>query len=239
MIEYEKNGWLRAAEAIINHLEKVKSKVQESEDLDEKETESIIADINAKIDEINDAKADVEAATTKEEIRAAAKKINVAWKRIKAKSKIHAREVVNGKVRSLVKRSEHLEKKLDRILAEMEEKGIDVEGIDEKVTQFSDKIAEARDKLRQSNEKFKEAKATGVDEDRKTLLEEAKALAREAHDDLKEAHDILKEIVREIKASYREADFETDDEDDLIEIEDEEDEEEIEDETEDEEENEA
>jgi len=218
--EHAKQGLLRATDAIIAHLEKVKNKVKESEDLSEEEVSSIVADLDAKIVEINDAKATAEAAATKEEIRTAAKKINAAWKRIKVKTEQHARNLVNEKVRGILKRSEQLERKLDRILAEMEEKGIEVEAIDEKESQFSNKVAEARDKLKQSQEKFKEAKATGIDEDRKSLLEETKSLAREAHDSLKEAHDILKEIVRSIKASYKEADFEAEDE--LIEIVDEE-----------------
>jgi len=226
IIDHAKQGLLRAAEAIIAHLEKVKNKVLESEDLDEERANSIIADLDAKIAEINDAKVKAEAATTKEEIRDAAKSINAAWKKIKVKADEHAREVVNGKVRSLVKRSEQLEKKLDRVLAEMEERGIETESIDGKVAMFSDIIANAREKLRQSEDKFREAKATGIDEEKRSLLDDAKALAREAHDSLKEAHNLLKEIIREVKASYKEVDFETEEEDELIEIEEEDEEEE-------------
>src|SRR3989338_6157441 len=216
IIEHAKQGLLRAADAIISHLEKVKSKAQESEDLSEEEANEIVADIDAKIAEINDAKAAIEAATTKEDIREQAKKINAAWKRIKVKAEQHARSLINGGFGGILKRSEALERKIDRILAEMEERGIDVSSIEEKVAEFSDKVAGAREKLKQSNEKFKEAKSTGIDEERKALLEEAKTLAREAHDALKEAHDILNEIIREIKAVYKEADFE--EEEELVEV---------------------
>ncbi|MBI2522765.1 hypothetical protein HYW19_00075 [Candidatus Woesearchaeota archaeon] len=218
VIEHAKQGLLRAADAIIAHLEKVKSKVQESEQLSEEEVNEIIADLDAKITEINDAKAAVEAAATKEEIRDAAKNINAAWKRIKSKTEQHTRNLVNEQVRGILKRSEHLERKLDRILAEMEEKGIEVEGIDEKVAAFSEKVADARDKLKQSQEKFREAKATGVEDERKALLEKAKSLAREAHEALKEANNILKEIVMEIKEVYKEADFEKEGKEDLVEV---------------------
>jgi hypothetical protein len=219
VIEHAKQGLLKASDAIIAHLEKVKSKAHESEDLGQEEADSIIADIDAKISEINDAKAKVEAAETKEEIKSEAKKINAVWKRIKVKSKIHAREVVNGKVRAILKISGHLEKKLDRILAEMEERDIGVEGIDEVVDKFSDNVAEARKKLKQSNEKFREAKAAGIEQERKDLLQEAKSLAKEAHGSLKDAHDILRGIVKAIKESYKEADFEKEGEDELVEVE--------------------
>ena len=101
VIDHAKQGLLRAADAIIAHLEKVKSKAQESEQLSEEEVNGIVADLDAKIAEINDAKAAVEAATTKEEIREQAKKINAAWKRIKAKAEQHARNLVNENVRGI------------------------------------------------------------------------------------------------------------------------------------------
>ena len=107
-----------------------------------------------------------------------------------------------------MKRSGHLEKKLDRILAEMEERDIALEGIDEKVDKFSNKVSEARKKLKQSHEKFIEAKAVGNGQERRDLLQEAKSLAKDAHDALKDAHDILRDVVKAIKESYGDADFE-------------------------------
>ena len=78
--------------------------------------------------------------------------------------------MANKKIEETIKRSEQLEKKLEGILAEIEEKGLDVQNIEDKLTKFSEKIHEARTKFKQSQEKFKAAKSTGIKADLQKLI---------------------------------------------------------------------
>lgn len=217
--EYAKKYLITAADAIINHLEKIKSKIEQSQNIDEEEASNLIKDINAKIEEIENAKLKIGDATTKEEIREAAKIINAAWKRIRIKSEFYVSVLVNKKIEEIIKRSEQLEKKLENILAEMEEKNLNVQSIEEKLTKFSEKIDEARIKFKQSQEKFKEAKSTGVIEDLQKLIFESKSLAKDSRILLKEAHNILIEIIKDIRTLDKTVDFEKEREDEQIIIE--------------------
>lgn len=209
--EHAKEFLLHAADMVIEALEKVKEKAESSDDLTQTEVDEIVADVNAKIAEMEEAKAAVETAETKEEIKEAGKKIIKAWKRVKHKLKVHAANIIKGKVGEIIKRSESLEKKLDRTLAYMEEHNISVGELDEKVDKFSSLVDEAR-------ELFK----AGI-EIRDDNPDEAKEKIKDAHEKLKDAHKVLMELVREIKAKGGDLDddHEDDEDDEEYEIEEE------------------
>ena len=64
-MEHAKNYLSRVADALVNHLEKMKAKVQESKNIPEDRATKITAEIDAQIAETNSIKADANAATTK------------------------------------------------------------------------------------------------------------------------------------------------------------------------------
>ena len=206
--ERSKNYLLKAADAIINHLEKIKSKLQQSQNIGEEEALELVKDINLKITELEDAKSNAEDAATKEEIRLAAKSINAAWKRTRIKSEFYVSILVNRKIKETIERSEQLEKKLESILTEMEGKDKGVKNIEEKLAKFSEKIDEARIKFKLSQEKFKEAQSTGIERDIERLIIEAKFLSKESRTTLKESHNILTEIIKDIRALDKTINFE-------------------------------
>ena len=199
-----------AADMIIESLEKVKAKVEANDDFTEDEAAEAIADLDEKIAHLLSLKTELDAATTKEEVKTVGKKILAAWERTRYRLQVHAEHVVRTQVGEILSRSEALEKHLDRILALMEEEGIDVEDLDEKVDAFSDLIASARDKFEESKELFKQAK----DEDDRDAFKKSKELSREAHNDLKEAHIILMELVRLVKAQG----YDVEDNDEYVEV---------------------
>ena len=209
-LEQAKNYLLHTADALIKHLEKIKAKVQESENIQDDREAKIVAEIDAQIAEINQIKADIEAATTKEQIKEAAKKLHDKWKRLKHIIRVHAERVVLARVEGIVNRGIVLEKRLDNVLEKAKEKGIEVD-VSAEVAAFSEKIALAKDKYKQAQDKLYTAldlKASNSTEEQiKTAADEAKALLKEARDAIKEAHDILKTIVKKIKGAEPEADL--------------------------------
>lgn len=191
-----------AADVVIQSLEQLKARIEANDDLTDEEAAEMIDEIDEKIAEMEDAKGAVEAAQTKEEVKAAARTIVAAWERIRERVRINAEAVVRTDVGEILSRSEALEQRLEAVLAEMEANGVEVEDLDSKIDAFSEKIAEARELYAESEELFEKAK----DEDDREAFEESKQLARQAHEKLKEAHNILVDLFKEIKqAGYEDS----------------------------------
>jgi len=174
--------------------------------LSEEEAGIIISDIDEKILETEEIMSEVESSEDKSGIRETANTMSRFWKKAKNRVNIHTGRLINAKVGEIIKRSEHLEEKMDCTLASMEEEGIETSEINDKVDLFSKLIIGARDKFKTSREYFQKAREIGdetqsEDELSNTidLVAEAKALVREAHDDLNEAHTLLKEIMSDIR----------------------------------------
>lgn len=194
-IEHAKAYLGHAADMVVDSLEKVRARIDGNDDMTDEEVVEALAAIDEKIAAMEDAKVELDAAMTKEEVKEAGRKILDAWERTRNRLNIYAEKVVRTQVGEILSRSEALENHLDSILAEMESAGVAVDDLDEKVDEFSDLIASARDKFAESKEFFEQAK----EDDNRSALGESKSLAREAHDELKGAHTLLMEIVREVK----------------------------------------
>ena len=192
---------VNSANMMIEHLNKIKEKVNSSEEMDEERAKEIISEINGYISELEDAIVQAEAAETKDEIKEIAKTVSKLWIRIRNRERLHAASVVNAREWGIIKRSEHLEERLDSTLADMEEQGINITGIDEKVDEFSAKIDEAKSKYEQAQDLMDGAYLEEDKENLKEIVDEAKQLINEAHELLKEAHTLLVEIVRDVKAA--------------------------------------
>ncbi|MBI4145150.1 hypothetical protein HY493_03010 [Candidatus Woesearchaeota archaeon] len=184
---------LASVDKIIELLNGLKEKVEASEVEDKDE---ILADIDAAIENMTEAQATVEAldpeTATREELRAAAKELQDAWKDARHVLKRGAGHVVNKRVGNVVERMEHLAEKLDRILAHLGGKGYDVSVATDLKAEFDVKLASAKTHWESSKELF-----NGEDKDVQAANDEMKL----AGADLKEAHRILNEIVKAIRGS--------------------------------------
>jgi len=196
---HSRNMIINSANMIIEHLNKIKEKVNSSEEMDEERAEEIILEINGYISELKNAIAQAESAETKAEIKEAAKTVSKLWIRIRNRERLHAATVVKARVWGIIKRSEHLEQRLDSTLADMEEQGINVSNVDLKVDEFSEIIEQAKSKYKQAEDLINTAYLEEDKEELKEIVDQAKQLINEAHELLKEAHKLLVEIVRDIK----------------------------------------
>ncbi len=204
--EHAQNFTINAAQKAINHLEKIKSKVEGSESMDEETANGTVEELDNAIAELEAVVSEVESATTKEEIQDAAKKISQIWARIRHREQVHAARLLHVGIWNIIKRSENLEDRIDAKLAEMSEEGLDVSELGTKLDEFSSKVASAKEKYEESKELLEQADELKSDEPMeeekeqvKELVDVAKDLIGEAHSELKEAHDLLREIVKDIK----------------------------------------
>src|SRR3989338_8254219 len=113
---------LRSIAVMISNLEKVKVQVQENTQISDEEEAEIVADIDAQISQLNSLKAEVEAATTKEQVKDLAKRLREKWHEIReTRLLLHAERVMDARIEVLIKRSNVLEKRLDKILGNANE----------------------------------------------------------------------------------------------------------------------
>ena len=190
---------LKVADLVLSELEKIKAKVEASEDLSEEEIAEIVADIESKIQDVEDAKAVIEnldEESTREEINEAAEIIRDAWKDSKVALKKHAGRMVNARLGNIIHRTEMLETKLESIRDRLESKGADVSDLDDMLEEFNAQIELANEKYEEGKALWLEAKTS---EDVDNAAKEARAILTEAKDALQNARDMLRDIVKEIR----------------------------------------
>lgn len=197
--ERAKEFLLKTANSILEHLNKIKANIESNEDLSEEEATELLAKIDEMIKEIEDAKSKIETSTDKEQIIEAAKTIKQAWSNIRKRLAIHTGRIVNSRIGGIIVKTKQLEIKLERILARMEEKGIDTTEIQTLIDQFNAKINESKINYENALDKFKEATSAQDVKTAHELAVEGHKLMKAAQKSLQEAQKILRDIVLSIK----------------------------------------
>jgi chromosome segregation ATPase len=189
---------LNAADLVLRELENLKNTVSSSQELTNDEIAKIVADIDAKISEVSDAKAVIENLgdnSTREEVNDAAKTIRKAWLDAKASLKLHLSQLVVAKLGNIIEKTETLEAKLQNIRDKLSEKGKDVSALDAKLSEFSAKVDLAKEKYTAAREKLMAAEPGNMGE----VAKEVHQLFTESKQALKDARSLLREVVSEIK----------------------------------------
>ena len=197
-IDKFKEFLLASADQWILEVEFVKGKVNNST-MNASVKAEIDALADAKINELESIKTEINAATTKEQLKEAAKKLRKA--RAESARRWLNLRVLLARIQGQTRIAENLEKRLDALSDKATEKGVNISA---DVDSFNAKVNLAKDKDGQVQDKLLEAlslmKVSGENNDEvKGLLDETKNLLKEAHDALKEAHQILKDIISKLK----------------------------------------
>lgn len=202
-LQNAKDFLIRTADSMINHLEKVKTTLQSSEDLTDEEVYEMITKIDAQIKELEDAKAKVEAATTKAELKEATKTINDAWKRIREHARWYVGKLALAKHGGIIVKLKHLELRLQKVLEKMEENGKDTSTIQPLIDEFNTNIEEARKNFELATAKFKGFRdlPEPKGEAGSKLIQEAQDYMKQSREQLAEAFRVLKEITKTVKDS--------------------------------------
>jgi|GEM_PF-6885459 len=199
--EKAQSNLLKIDEKLIDYLNKVKSKVNSSENINDTEAQSIISDIDSLIAQLDDAQTTINSATNKTELTDASKLLNGIWKNITSIGVGDAERVINAQIGQIFARSELLEKKLEVVVQKLKDKGINTTDIEAQLDNFSAKIDDARNLMTNATAIFAEIKDLRAANDTagaQEKLAEYKNLTTQAHQDLKDAHTILMSLVHMI-----------------------------------------
>ncbi len=194
-------------EMLTNHLQKIKETVGQSKELSQEEATSITAEIDAEVKVIADLKVKLDAAKTKEEIKAVAKQVQETWKRYKYRAQLHALTVANARVKGIVAKNERVDGTFQCAVDALAAGGKDVSQIDVTIAKYNEQLANARDHYDKARVEFKAAidlRITGdlTDAEIQTVIthnQEGRRHLEAAQASLKQAQDLFKEVVRMIK----------------------------------------
>lgn len=210
-IKTEAKGFMsNSIDKVLNFLNKLKSKVESSDALTDEQAKEIIAEIDAKIAEVESAKQTIETSTDKAEIKLAAKTIKEIWSDAHSVMKKSIARLTSAKIGGILVKIEHLKTKLANILKKMSAKGIDVTNLNASLEAFDSHIKSAGDSYTLAVQKYADA-AEKTGQESSDLMKEATDYLRTAHSELKEANKVLKDIVAGIKSKEPDA-LETSDE---------------------------
>ena len=184
----------------INELNDLKSKVQESKELSDQQKADITAAIDAKISNITSLKAQIDASTTKEQLKDYTKQL----RELKTDSfqRLFNLRVLSARIQGHINKAGELQKRLDAISQRAKAKNVDISA---EVSAFNAKIKDASDKNAQAQSDISQVislmKTAGNDAQAKSLMDNARDALKGATDSLKQAQETLKSIVGKIGAA--------------------------------------
>ncbi len=207
MLKNAKDYLLNQAELVIAHLEKIKSKIEADENLDSATAESLMNGITQAISKTEELKSKIEQAETKEELKEYALDLKRFWEREKYRAANRALHMLGAKLNVVVEKSQALEDKLDCIVTQLEDEGVDTADFESLIDSYSSAIVEAQDMEDEIKGLIEEARdirnGTNLTETEIEQLKELNAEIREKtkglNAKLKEAHGYVKEFFKGLK----------------------------------------
>ncbi|MFH1133596.1 MAG: Kazal-type serine protease inhibitor domain-containing protein [Nanoarchaeota archaeon] len=198
VLENGKAYLLKALDAMIAEIDERIAFLKSDEGITDEDAQAIIAKLEERKQELTAMKAKAEAATTKEELQAAAQELFTAWQKAKPDVTNAGLRVKHFRIGEIIAQATLLEKKMDKTLQQMEDDGIVINGSEELIIQFSEKVDAAKQDYELAKQKWLLGK-NASSEERVRLYKEANDLLRDAHLKLKEANEILRKLVKLVK----------------------------------------
>lgn len=200
---------ISSLDMMLEHLQKVRASVEESEHMTAEEAAEALEAIDAKIAELEALKAEAEAITaetSKETVQDLAKRVANAWKTsVKTEVEHRAGFVMASRMGGIVVKSERLGVKLEHMLEVAAEKGVDTAAVQASIDSFHTLVTEAQEQHAKAVTAF-EAAADLTGEARNTKLKEANTALKAAQSKLKEAHKVLKDITAALRQKQLDVD---------------------------------
>jgi len=191
-----------SADRAIEYMNKILLKLQSAENLAEDEIVPRVENINNAISKLEEAKTMDSEGETIEQVREAGQMVKRVMNAIQHQVKSHAVRTIHNSAITALKRADHLQERLEKAFAKMEEQGMEVNSeLEAMADDFSAKLEDAETAYKLSVDKFKEAKEAR-EEDKEaadSLLKESRAELQNAQQLLKEAHALLVDIVKSLK----------------------------------------
>lgn len=181
----------KMVDAEITELTALKERVQSNQDITSEESTDSVTRIDNAISSLNELKTKISSATTLEELRNISKDIKKhAMIKHLHKTRVVAANICNG----VLKRSEHIEKKAEAVLAKAEEKGSDTTELNSKIGELSTLLETAKAQCADAKTAFESAKSTEDVEAKKTAVKSFIEATKKAAESVREAHKKLVEL---------------------------------------------
>ncbi|MFH1649989.1 MAG: hypothetical protein ABIA93_05550 [Candidatus Woesearchaeota archaeon] len=196
-IDSAKEHLSNLADMIVERLDELIAQIEQNDNLNETTAQARVDELNAMKSDVLDAKVDVEAATTKEEVKAAGEAIIQAWNRIRIRATVTSYEAAGARIHGVIQQAENLEQRMEDAVSKLDNESR--AALDDKITEFSNLVASAKDDFEQSSVLLSRAHAelkNGTNHDMSDTVKEANDLLRSAHDKLQDAHKILMDVVK-------------------------------------------
>ena len=184
----------------ISELNELKSKIQESTELTEQQKTDITATIDVKVANITSLKAQIDASTTKDQLKDYTKQLRQL--RTESYKRLFNLRVLSARIQGHINKASQLQKRLELLSQKAKAKGVDISA---EVAAFNAKIKDASDKNAQAQSDIIQVialmKNSGKDAQAKSLMDSTRDALKAATDSLKQAQETLKSIVNKIKSA--------------------------------------
>lgn len=206
-LEDAKSYLSKVIDAFIARAGKIKSATESSKDISEDKSKEVLADIDSRIEKLNDWKTKVEAAKTKEELKLLISQVKDGWEGINRLLKLHGWRVEAEHFGGLVRQTEQLDNKLNRLLAFADKNNATIKDKDARIASLETKLDEARkhhEAIASGFTRLKElvmnktGNITGSDaSEKKVLVDSIQEHLKTGKQSLREARDILVGLVKD------------------------------------------
>ena len=183
----------------IQLLEKLKSRIQSSENIPDATIQPLVADIDKTIADLQALASEISNATNLDSLKDLVKSI---FQNFQVYSVVAPRDLgqsLTAQGMYILGRLEAIQRQLQQILDQKKNEGKDVSSLQTLIDQVTAKLDDAKAQLAIADEKFKSMTPANT-EAAKAAREEGKAAMQTAKQDLKDAHTLLKQIFNALKA---------------------------------------
>lgn len=195
-LEKAKAHMLKVEEVIITYLTAMKTKVENMENIDEEIRQSIITEIDSDINWLQAKQAEINNATTKEDLTSIVTAVKNYWQNIKPKAKRYLGHILVGRINAAISKLENARDTVNNKINLLKENGQDTAKLESLVTDFNSKIDLAKGQLENAKAKFSEISSL---QEANSLFKQGKDFISSANKYLREAWQTLQSIITELK----------------------------------------
>ncbi len=214
VLEAAKNFTLNAYDHATEFMNKLMSRIESSQFINSTNAREALSDIDQALALLNDGRANAVAAANMPQVKDALQELKRILLKVNHVAKLHAARVVRAHVSEVFERARQMERRMELIIAKLNESGNDTSAIEARLGEFSAKVDAAKDKMNESLTAFrdaynlrKQAQADGNVSEAEAAqihdkLNASRTLARDAQTLLREAHAILVDIAKQVRAAF-------------------------------------
>lgn len=194
---------LKTVERIESMIEKLKEKIESTEYINNEVAEERTEALEARIAELEEAKAAVEGLTdesTPAEIRDVLSQIKNSWRNTKSDMEQSVGRLMNAKIGGVVVKAEQLSKRLEIAKNKLAEQGQDTAELEGLIEEFNANVDSAKESYAFAREEHTNAANAASGSEASQAMQNANRHMQQARNELQEAHAVLAKITRQIRS---------------------------------------